>query len=109
MTSYIFVDGQLDRNRLAELEAEVGKEKVVLDLSCRQSGDGDGDGEYHVVCDRWQTFTDVKVMKSTLSELSQFCDEFLVHGVDVEGKRCGVEHELIKALKDSPIPVTYAV
>jgi phosphoribosylformimino-5-aminoimidazole carboxamide ribotide isomerase len=41
--------------------------------------------------------------------LSKYCDEFLVHGVDVEGKRCGIEEDLVRILgKFSPIPVTYA-
>jgi len=37
------------------------------------------------------------------------CAEFLVHGVDVEGKQLGVDEELVRLLgAASPLPVTYA-
>jgi hypothetical protein len=43
-----------------------------------------------------------------LVALAQYCEEFLVHGVDVEGKRCGIEESLVTMLGQcSPIPVTY--
>jgi hypothetical protein len=40
------------------------------------------------VTDRWQKFSDVFVDEPTLKHLAAYADEFLVHGVDVEGKRC---------------------
>jgi phosphoribosylformimino-5-aminoimidazole carboxamide ribotide isomerase len=47
--------------------------------------------------------------RDTLDRLSAYCDEFLVHGVDVEGKRVGIEADLVRLLGDhSPLPVTYA-
>ena len=36
-----------------------------------------------------------------LEKLSGYCDEFLVHGVDVEGKASGIEEELIKILEQA--------
>lgn len=52
---------------------------------------------------------DIFCSPETLQTLSKYCDEFLVHGVDVEGKRCGIEEDLVRLLgKYSPIPVTYA-
>ena len=36
VTSYVFREGKLDRQRLKELVAEVGKDNLVLDLSCRK-------------------------------------------------------------------------
>ena len=104
VTSYVFCDGQIDEKRLDEMMRAVGVDRLVLDLSCRKRGNG-----YVVVTDRWQTFTDVTVGKATLSALADCCAEFLVHGVDVEGKRAGVEEPLIEMLgKWSPVPVTYA-
>lgn len=45
----------------------------------------------------------------TLERLSDSCDEFLVHAVDVEGKKLGMDGELVHRLGEwSPIPVTYA-
>ena len=37
-----------------------------------------------------------------------YCAEFLVHGVENEGKRCGILDDLVALLAHSPIPVTYA-
>ena len=63
---------------------------------------------YYIVTDRWQTFTNVELNTDILEKLSGYCDEFLVHGVDVEGKASGIEEELIKILEQAEIPVTYA-
>lgn len=94
--------------RLKQLVKITGKDRLVLDLSCRRTPD-DPTGPYYVVTDRWQTYTDVVVNESTLKLLSQYCDEFLVHGVENEGKRCGILEDLVILLGDhSPIAVTYA-
>lgn len=104
VTSYVFQDGEINWNNLKKLVEEVGKEHVVLDLSCRKK-----DGKYYVVTDRWQTFTNVVVDENLLITLAEYCDEFLVHGVDVEGKSSGVELELVQILADwNKIPITYA-
>lgn len=104
VTSYVFRKGQLDMDRLNELVKTVGTERLVLDLSCRKR-----DGQYWVVTDRWQKFTGVAVGKETLEWLADYCAEFLVHGVDVEGMRTGIEEPLVEMLgRWSPLPVTYA-
>lgn len=104
VTSYVFQDGGVNWDNLEKLVKAVGKEHIVLDLSCRKK-----DGAYYVVTNRWQTFTEVKVDKEALERFSEYCDEFLVHGVDVEGKSSGVELELVKILSEwNGIPVTYA-
>ena len=47
--------------------------------------------------------------RETLEKLYQYCDEFLVHGVDVEGKSAGMEEELVKILADwDKCQITYA-
>ena len=104
VTSYVFRDGQVDQDRLRRLVRAVGKERLVLDLSCRKKGD-----DYFVVTDRWQKWTDVKVDAAGMAALASSCDEFLVHGVDVEGMKLGIDEELVRRLGEhSPIPVTYA-
>lgn len=104
VTSFVFKDGKVNYENLKALVEAVGKKHIVLDLSCRKK-----DGDYYIVTDRWQKFTDVKVNRSTLEELGRYCDEFLVHGVDVEGKSGGMEEDLVKLLADNAdIPVTYA-
>jgi phosphoribosylformimino-5-aminoimidazole carboxamide ribotide isomerase len=104
VTSWVFRDGRLDAQRLADLVKAIGKERLVLDLSCRRRGE-----DYFVVTDRWQKFTDLKITRETLQSLAQSCAEFLVHAVDVEGMCRGVDGELVSRLGDwTPIPATYA-
>ena len=104
VTPYVFKDGQINWENLEKLERAAGKEHLVLDLSCRKK-----DGQYYIVTDRWQNFTQVPVSEQTIAEFSSHCDEFLVHAVDVEGKASGIEVELVKLLaKKHPLPVTYA-
>lgn len=104
VTSWVFRDGQIHLDRIKDLIAAIGKERLVLDLSCRSR-----DGEYFVVTDRWQNFTTTVISKETLDELSQFCDEYLIHAVDVEGLCQGIDLELVEKLAEwSPIPTTYA-
>ncbi len=104
ITSYLFQNGQFDPRRLSLILETVGRDQLVLDLSCRRK-----DGEYYVVTDRWQTFTNVAVNSSSLEKLSDYCCEFLIHGVDVEGKQQGMDEDLIALLAEySPIPCVYA-
>ncbi len=109
VTSWIFPEGRLDRTRLEELVNAVGKEHLVLDLSCKRTGFVDGKPQWKIAINRWQTIIDIEINKETLEDLAQYCDEFLVHAADVEGKQQGMDDELILFLAEmSPIPVTYA-
>lgn len=104
VTSYVFVGGHVHYDRLKSMGKAVGRERLVLDLSCRKR-----DGQYYIVTDRWQRFTDEPVTLATLDRLSAYCDEFLIHAVDVEGRVSGIERELAALLGQfDKIPVTYA-
>ena len=104
VTSHVFSKGAIDLEKLKNLVKTVGVKRLVLDLSCRQKGK-----DFFIVTDRWQTFTQVAVTEETLVSLSAYCDEFLIHGVDVEGKMAGIQTELVEILGNhSPIPATYA-
>ena len=104
VTSYVFKDGRLSWENLARMEQAAGREHLVLDLSCRKK-----DNQYFIVTDRWQKFTDVTMTLDIMKELGSYCDEFLVHAVDVEGKARGVETELASLLGEyKGNPVTYA-
>lgn len=104
VTSYVFQNGCINYENLHKLVKETGKEKLVLDLSCRMKN-----GSYYIVTDRWQNYTDVKLNAVTMDELSAYCDEFLIHAVDVEGKANGIETELAKMLGEwNKLPITYA-
>jgi len=104
VTSWVFREGRVDWTRLDELVARIGKERLVLDLSCRKR-----EGQYFVVTDRWQKFTELEVNPETLEKFSAHCAEFLIHAVDVEGLCRGVDAELVEKLgRWSPLPMTYA-
>lgn len=104
VTSYVFRDGSIHYGNLTNLVKKIGAARIVLDLSCRKKEDG-----YYIVTDRWQKDTREKISEELLNRLSEYCDEFLVHAVDVEGKSEGIETELAALLgKWGRRPVTYA-
>ncbi|MBO4652623.1 MAG: phosphoribosylformimino-5-aminoimidazole carboxamide ribotide isomerase [Lachnospiraceae bacterium] len=104
VTTYLFHEGEFSVERLFKLADTVGKEHIVIDLSCRRQFDN-----YTVVTDRWQHFTKLAVTPDLLKMLEPFCAEFLIHGVDSEGKRNGMEEDLVAMLADyDGNPVTYA-
>ncbi len=123
VTSYVFSNGKINKPNLKRLVKAVGKEHIVLDLSCKAAfvdKDGnpveiestdkaDNSRKYFVVTDRWQKMTSVELSKETLDDLAQYCDEFLIHAADVEGRQNGVEENVVRILGDwGRIPVTYA-
>ncbi len=104
VTSYVFKNGEILFDNLERIKRETGKEHLVLDLSCRKK-----DGDYYIVTDRWQKFTNVKITGKLMKELSSYCDEYLIHAVDVEGQAHGIESGLVRILDEyNTIPVTYA-
>lgn len=104
VTSFVFSNGEVNFDRLDSMVKAVGKEHLVLDLSCRKK-----EGKYFIVTDRWQNFTDVELNESTVEKLSSYCDEFLIHAVDVEGKAKGIEENVARLLGEiDTVPSTYA-
>ena len=65
VTSYVFRDGKINWENMEKLKHAVGKENVVIDLSCRKKEDG-----YYIVTDRWQKFTDVKLTQEVLRDIA---------------------------------------
>lgn len=103
VTSYVFLDGEVRLDRMEKLKNTVGRERVVIDLSCRKK-----DGDYYIVTNRWQTFTQVRLTREIMDEIADYCDEFLVHGVDVEGQAAGVDEELAAScqrIKSAGLPM----
>lgn len=116
VTSYLFENGQFSWQRLEQLKAETGKERLILDLSCRRTDTG-----WNIATDRWQTVTDTAVNAENLAELAAHCDEFLIHAADVEGLQAGIDEDLVALLGQGAhglgegaqvsggrIPITYA-
>ncbi len=104
VSSYVFSGGQIRYENLDRLVREIGKEHLVLDLSCRRTEDG-----YFIVTDRWQKITPLLLERALLDELSLSCSEFLIHAADAEGKCAGIEEPLARLLGSwAQIPITYA-
>ncbi len=104
VTSWLFPGGQFSLERLRRISSLAGKGKLVVDLSCRRRQDG-----WFVAINRWQTVTQVRIEAALLESISGYCDEFLIHAADVEGRQQGVEWDLVDLLsRTSPIPITYA-
>lgn len=104
VTSYVFRDGKIDYDRLEEMVSVVGREHLVLDLSCRKK-----DGDYIIVTDRWQNYTGTVLSIELLKQLECYAAEYLIHAVDVEGKSAGIDESLVGVLGAyEGLPVTYA-
>lgn len=104
VTSFVFQNGEINYDNLNKLIKAIGKQRLVLDVSCRKK-----DGKYFIVTDRWQRFTNVILTEQVFDKLSRFCDEFLIHAVDAEGKAKGIEEELAEIMgKMEGITMTYA-
>lgn len=106
VTSYVFSDGKISMEHLLELERTVGKEHIVLDLSCSKK-----DGVFYIMTDRWQKYTDTPLNAELMQTLASHCDEFLVHAIDAEGKQHGIDEDLMNLLIQATpenFPITYA-
>jgi len=104
VTSFLFDGARFCAERLRELAARIGPERLVVDLSCRRRA-----GTWFVATDRWQTVTEFEVTPRNLSRITAHCAELLVHAADVEGRCQGVDLDLVRLLGQwSELPVTYA-
>ena len=104
VTSALFENDEFSFKRLDEIKQETGKDKLILDLSCRKTQNG-----WQIATNRWQTITSTTIDAQTLKELSLHCDEFLIHAADVEGLQGGIDEELVTLLgKHAYVPITYA-
>ncbi|HBE77342.1 MAG TPA: phosphoribosylformimino-5-aminoimidazole carboxamide ribotide isomerase [Firmicutes bacterium] len=104
VTSYVFREGEINYKHLERIVDAIGKERLVLDLSCRKKEE-----KYFVTTDKWQKFTNYPITVTNLKELASFCGEFLIHAVDIEGLRQGIDRELVQQLGAwVTIPTTYA-
>lgn len=104
VTSFIFSDKEIDLEKVKRISNSAGSKKLVIDLSCKLKNNN-----YYVVSNKWKDFTNFKITKDSLGMLSKYCDEFLIHAADVEGKKNGADLRLIELLSEiTDIPVTYA-
>lgn len=85
---------QFNRDTLAQLSQMCGKDRLVVDLSCKRVSDK----KWVVAMNKWQTLTDLELNKETFTELCEYTDEFLVHAADVEGLCNGIDEDLVACL-----------
>ncbi|MDR0974203.1 MAG: phosphoribosylformimino-5-aminoimidazole carboxamide ribotide isomerase [Ruminococcus sp.] len=95
VTSYVFSDGKINFPNLEEISSLVTPSRLILDLSVRKI-----DGGYRITTDRWQKITEEPLDMYILAYLSHYCSEYLIHAVDKEGKRQGIDKELVKLLSE---------
>jgi len=104
VTSFVFKNGIINWHNLEAMEKSIGRQRLVLDLSCKKIND-----RYFIATDKWQKVTSTSIESATLEQLGKHCNEFLVHAVDVEGKQQGIDVPLVGLLAVvSPLPITYA-
>ncbi|EJU06553.1 5-proFAR isomerase [Dacryopinax primogenitus] len=104
VTSFLFPSAKFSLERLERLEQLVGKERLVVDVSCRKRGE-----KWIVAMNKWEDLTDMEVTASSLQLLEQHCSEFLIHAADVEGLCQGIDAELVQRLGGwMSVPCTYA-
>ncbi len=104
VTSALFDGAEFSFKKLEAFKAEVGADRLVLDLSCRKQGDS-----WFIATNRWQTVTTMEVNEENLRELASHCAEFLIHAADVEGLQSGIDENLVSLLGNvATLPVTYA-
>ncbi len=104
VTSFVFNDGRVDYDALKSVSDAVGREHLVLDLSCTRIDD-----KYFIVTDRWQKVSKEIITYNFLDRLAFYCDEFLIHAADVEGRQNGIDRDLVGFLaRYKRVPITYA-
>lgn len=109
ITSWLFPQGVFAKERLIHLSELIGKDKIVVDLSCRKKAEPSGEIKWVVAINKWQTITDYELNRENFQELSEYCDEFLVHAADVEGLCKGIDENLVSKLSEwCDSPITYA-
>lgn len=104
VTSYVFNNGRVDYDALKRISEVVGREHLVLDLSCTRIDD-----KFVIVTDRWQKISKEIITYNFLDRLAFYCDEFLIHAADVEGRQQGIDRDLVGFLSPyKKVPITYA-
>lgn len=110
VTSWIFdSNGKLSEEKLKQLVKVVGKNRIVIDLSCRRVDSLDQEPAWRVAMNRWQTITELPITTASLDRLAEFADEFLIHAADVEGLCQGIDADLASRIGGwGKLPITYA-
>lgn len=114
VTSWLFdKEGAFQLENLVKLAQMCGKDRIVVDLSCRKRVGQQGT-RWVVAMNKWQTLTDLELNEETFRLLCTYTNEFLIHAADVEGLCRGIDESLVTKLyewtKDMPskVKIVYA-
>lgn len=114
VTSWLFdQEGRFQVEKLVKISQLCGKDRLVVDLSCRKRMDN-GEQRWIVAMNKWQKLTDLELNEETFRSLCQYTNEFLIHAADVEGLCRGIDETLVTRLyewtKDIPadVKIVYA-
>ncbi len=110
VTSHLFPACRFSHELLRAMErAAGGRERLVVDISCRKRADAAGEAQrearWVVAMNKWQDLTDLCVNPASLALLAAHCSEFLIHAADVEGLCQGIDEELVRALTEWMQPI----
>lgn len=103
LSSFIFdPKGIIRWDRLEELNKLIGKKRIVLAPDVKN--------DRNIYVQQWKVNTGIRIDENKLlSKLENFCDEFLVHSIEVEGMEGGIDLDLAKLVRNNcSIPITYA-
>ena len=98
VTSWLYTDGNLDWNKLESISKLVGKERLVVDLSCRAVQTTGDSKKWVVAINKWQTLTKDTLNADFFAKVGKYCLELLIHAADVEGLCKGIDELLVEAL-----------
>ncbi|AMD20659.1 HDL085Cp [Eremothecium sinecaudum] len=99
VTSWLFDKvGSFQIDRLKAISERCGKDRLVVDLSCRRVASATEVPKWVIAMNKWQTMTKLELNQATLELLANYTDEFLVHAADVEGLCGGIDEELVEHL-----------
>lgn len=97
VTSWLFnKEGDFLLDRLVKISQLCGKDRLVVDLSCRKTSDE----RWIVAMNKWQTLTTLELNQDTFTKLSKYTNEFLIHAADVEGLCNGIDEQLVSKLNE---------
>lgn len=103
VTSWLFTKNsqgvmEFDWEKLKKISKLVGREKLIVDLSCRTVIGDDGSRKWIVAMNKWQTLTANELSGFFVKRVGEYCDEFLIHAADVEGLCNGIDEDLVRSL-----------
>ncbi len=112
-SSYLFSSVDDLEKKLQIIKKLLPRERIVFDVSCvkknKTKGETNFTDPYFIAINGWNKISEIMINRANLNWLGEYASEFLVHAVAKEGKKKGIDENLVMHLADnSPIPSLYA-